>query len=161
MPIGAGFAPAGSSAAGYGVPDAAPIPGIAPLPDTKTGLSQTGRFIDPVTKDYAFGPDGRLYGMATVPQLVQLAITTTRGSSAVPDLGEEFTKIQEKGPAFPRQLASSVGNCLSDLVKRKLVQVVSVVATEPSARGNPDAGIATLKWLDMTTGREMDTTVGQ
>lgn len=161
MPRGAGFAPAGASSAGYGVPDAPPMPSTAPLPDQQTGVPQTGRFIDPVTKDYAFAPDGRMYGMGTVPQLVQLALTTTFGSSAVPSFGERFTLIQEKGANFQQQIASAVANCLADLVKRKLVLIKSVQGIEPGLQGNPDAGLGIVKWVDLTTGIEQPTTVGQ
>jgi hypothetical protein len=159
MPSGAGNAPAGSSSAGYGVPDVAPNPLTGPLPDLRTGQPCTGRFLDPITKDYRFASDGRLLGMGTVPQLVQLALTTTFGSSCIPSLGQRFTLIQEKGANFSKQLTSAITNCLSDLVTRKLVQIVSVTATDPGT--NPDAGLGVLQWLDLTTGIEQPTTIGQ
>jgi hypothetical protein len=158
MPLGAGYAPAGSSSAGYGVPGTASVPINAPLPDAETGLPQTGRFIDPITKDYRFAADGRLYGMNTVPQLVQLALMTTRGASALPALGQSFTLIQEKGSNFKQLLGAKVSEALADLVNRKLVQIVSLTVTEPAS--NPDAGIGVVTWRDLTSGIQMDTTVG-
>lgn len=159
MPIGAGYAPAGTSAAGYGVPDAATVPNNAVLPDLRTGLPQTGRFINPKTGDYVFTADGRLMGMDTVPQLVLLALMTTLGSSAIPGLGEEFSKIQEKGPSFLQQITSKVNSALADLIQRKFVKVNSITVQEPPS--NPDAGTCLIQWTDLTTGLAHSNTVGQ
>jgi hypothetical protein len=150
MPIGAGGAPAGSSAAGYGVPDRAFVPNNAVLPDLRTGFSQTGRAIDPTTKSYSFTSDGRLRGVATVPQLVQLALSTIRGTAVISTLGETFTQIQEKGSDFAARITNAVNLAMADLVKQVLVQVVSVTVQQPPS--NPDAGIAIIKWIDLTTG---------
>jgi hypothetical protein len=150
MPIGAGACPAGSSAAGYGVPDSAAVPINAVLPDVRSGLPQTGRAIDPVSKSYTFTPDGRLRGVATVPQLVQLALTTIRGTSVVPTLGQTFMQIQEKGANFAQVVAAAVNLAFADLVKQKLVQVVSVDVQQPP--NSPDAGIGIVKWVDLSSG---------
>ena len=151
MPIGAGACPAGTSAAGYGVPDKAFTPNNAVLPDVRTGLPQTGRAIDPVKKSYFFAADGsgRLQGQATVPQLVALALTTIRGSDAIP-LGQTFSQIQEKGANYAQRVTAAVQLAFADLVKQNLAQVVSVsVQTPPS---NPDAGLGLVKWIDLTSG---------
>jgi hypothetical protein len=150
MPLGAGACPVGSSAAGYGVPDRAFAPNNAMLPGIRTGLSQSGRFIDPTTKSYAFQADGRLKGVSTVPQLVQIALSTVLGSSAVATLGQTFSLIAEKGPDYQRRVTSAIESALANVVKQRLVQIVSVdVQLYPAA---PDAGVATLKWRDLTTG---------
>jgi hypothetical protein len=159
MPIGAGYAPAGTSSAGYGVPDAAAVPNNAILPAILTGLPQTGRYINPQTGDYVFTSDGRLMGMDTVPQLVLLALTTTLGSSALPALGETFTLIREQGPNFGQQLTATVNAALADLVRRKFVKVNSV--TTQQSPSNPDAGTVLVKWSDLTTGLSYTNTVGQ
>jgi hypothetical protein len=159
MPQGAGKAPAGAASAGYGVPDAAYVPNSAILPDVHSGFAQTGRFINPVTGDYRFTPDGRLMGMDTVPQLVLLALMTLRGSSAIPTLGSTFSQVQEKGPSFLAQMRSVVNVALGDLVKKKMVQIDSVATSEPPS--NPDAGIVTLLWTDLTTDLQHSNVVGQ
>lgn len=159
MPIGAGACPVGTSAAGYGVPDRAFAPNNAVLPDLRTGLPQTGRAIDPVKKSAFFATDGsgRLQGQGTVPQLVALALTTVRGSAAIP-LGQTFSLIQEKGANYTQQVTAAVQLAFADLVKQGLAQVVSVnVQTPPS---NPDAGLAMVKWVDLTTGTVNTNSIG-
>lgn len=158
MPIGAGACPAGSAAAGYGVPDSAAVPNNATLPDVRSGLPQTGRAIDPITKSYYFTADGRLQGVATVPQLVQLALSTIRGSSVVPGLGQTFMQIQEKGANFAQVVTAAITTALADLTTRKLVQIVSVDVQQPPS--NPDAGIAILKWIDTTSSKLNISNVG-
>lgn len=158
MPIGAGFAPAGSFPAGYGVPDSAHVPIDATLPALKTSLPSPGRYVDQTTKSYAFTADGRVQGMGNVNQLVLLAITTVRGSSVLPNLGQTFSLIKEKGTDFKRQVASAINLALSDLVKRSLIRVVSIDVQEPITA--PDAAIVNVKWQDVTTGVFDTTTIG-
>lgn len=145
MPVGAGLFPAGRFPAGFGQPETAPPPPTAALPDTSTGLSLTGRFINQQTKDYVFLPDGRLQGMQTVQQLVLLAINNI-----------DLSTILEKGPNFQRNLASRVQAALSDLISRGLVQLLQVVVTQPG----PDSGLATAYWRDLTTGKDDQTPIG-
>ena len=158
MPIGAGLCPAGLAAAGYGVVDTGTAPLNALLPDVRTGLPRTGRAIDTVKKDYVMQSDGRLQGFDTVPQLVQLALSTALGSSAIQNLGIDWTKAQEKGSDFQRQLATIVANALAPLVAQKLVEVRAVIVSEPPS--NPDAGVGFVKWFDMTSQTETNTTIG-
>lgn len=143
MPTGAGKAPAGSSLAGYGVIDSAPPPGIVPLPDTRSGLPQTGRLINQQTGDYVFTADGRLEGMPTVNQLVLIAIRNNI----------DLSTLQEKGPNFANTLTSLVQNALSALITAKLVLLSSVTVLQP----NPDAGVAIANWLDLTNGEPQQT----
>ena len=159
MPIGAGKAPAGAASAGYGVPDAAYVPNSAILPDPKSGFAQTGRFINPITGDYQFTADGRLIGMGTVPQLVLIALETVKGSSVIPTLGNTFQLVQEKGPSFLAQMRAVVNDALSDLIKTKMLQLVSVTTQEQPS--NPDTGIVQVAWLDLTTGLQHSNVVGQ
>ncbi len=130
------------------MPDSAAVPNNAILPDLRTGFAQTGRAIDPTTKSYTFTADGRLRGMGTVPQLVQLALSTIRGTAVVSSLGQTFMQIQEKGSDFAQRVTSAVNLALADLVKQNLVQIVSV--TVSTYQSSPDAGIAIVKWLDVT-----------
>ena len=117
MPLGAGQSPAGGSAAGYGLPDTGTVPINAILPDPSTGLPQTGRFLNPVTKDYEFTSDGRVVGTPTARQLVQLAVRTTLGSSCLPTLGFDQTGLDEKGN--PRPLPIKPGKVRTPLECRR------------------------------------------
>lgn len=158
MPIGAGGCPAGAAAAGYGVPDAANVPNNAILPRPIDGLPQTGRALDPTTKAYTFTADGRIVGMPTVQQLVQLAITTDRGSSCVPTLGQTLRLIKEKGSNYAQQVTAAITTAVADLVNNKMVQIVSIDVQQFA--GNPNAAIATFKWIDVSTGQQNTTTIG-
>jgi|SRR5579859_1668256 len=150
MPQGAGNAPAGDCSAGYGVPDNATKPNNALLPDLRTGLPQTGRYIDPVTKSYKFTADGRLYGLGTAQQLVQLALTQVRGSSCVPQDGQTFATIREKTDDFKNRVARAVSDALASLVRQKIVRIENITVYETPAA--PDAAIGWVGWRDLTTG---------
>jgi len=150
MPVGAGLAPAGTSYAGYGTPDPGAVPNNSTLPDTVTGLPRGGRYINPQTGSYQFTADGRLQGMANVNQLVLLAATTKIGSSVLPKLGQNLAGIQEQQGDFQRQCATAVANALSDLVRSKLVELLSV--TVQQAPGNPDGVAIFFQWRDLTAG---------
>lgn len=149
MPIGAGFAPAGFSLAGIGVIDTAAAPNLIPLPDPKTGKSQTGRLLNapvPGVKgmDYAFTADGRLEGMPTVRQMVLIAVE---------DL--DFSVIQTKGPNFRKQVESIVTAALAPLTTQKLLLVKSVVVIDGSQDLglNPAAAMCLINFFDLTTGQ--------
>lgn len=158
MPTGTGFAPAGTSPSGYGVPDAGAVDINRPLPSPINGSSLTSRLINPVTKDYVYTADGRAVGQATVPHLVSIALMTALGSSAIPELGQTLSKIQEKGPNFSAQITSAIQNALAALIRAKQVQLIGVSVQEPS--GNPDAGVITVQWRDLTTGIVQNSAIG-
>jgi hypothetical protein len=162
MPLGAGLAPAGTSQAGFGVPDTAAVAVDAILPDPVTGFAQTGRYLNFTLGDYAFTADGRLQGQSTVSQLVTLALTEVRGSSAIPTLGQTFTKIQEQGANVQQQLTSAVRQALADLIKRNFVKLTNVAITPIStAQGtNPDGQRILVQWVDLTTGQPQTTPIG-
>jgi hypothetical protein len=83
--------------------------------------------------------------MPTVEQLVLLAITRI-----------DLSRITEKGANFKKFLASLVQAALADLITRKLVQIKTITVLEP----NPDAGLAVVNWIDLTTGQPVPTTIG-
>lgn len=146
--LGAGVAPAGTSPAGIGQPDTTPAQSNVLFPDPVTGLGQTGRYIHPVTRTYTFASDGRTQGYATAQQLVDIALRTVRGQCAIPNLGQTFTTIQEKGPFFNGQVAAAVNTALADLVRARIIQLVSVdVQNNPN---NPDGTIGFVTWRDLT-----------
>lgn len=141
MPVGAGGCPAGASPAGYGVIDTAPAPNLTPLPDPTTGLSQGGRNIDPSTGDYTWSADGRLQGMPNVEQLVLLAIENA-----------DFSTLTEKGPSYVQQVKTIIENALAYVVVQKLVLITNIAVLSNLPNTNPDAAIALVYWIDLTTG---------
>lgn len=164
MPLGAGRCPAGTSAAGYGVPDAGTSPTNALFPDQRTGLPQTGRLINPSTGDYVFTADGRTQGTSTAAQLVYLAIKTARGSAAMSPsslapLGLDLSKASEQGPDFERQISAAFSAALAPIVKMGIITIIGLTWQPVD---NQDAAAPLLKWKDRTTGGQFFTnTSGQ
>ena len=142
MPVGAGLCPAGFSPAGYGLIDTAVAPGPTALPDPRTGVSDGGRYINQSTGDYVFTSDGRLLGMPNVYQLVLIALENTI----------DFSRLQEKGPNFPKVVRTIIQNALADLVTKKMIQIRKIVVQSGQPNMNPDATIAIVNWVDLTTG---------
>lgn len=157
-PLGAGAARAGSSIAGYGVAPVAVAPNLVPLPDVSTGQSRGGRYINPATQSYQFTADGRLLGMANVPQLVYLRAKTARGSAVLPTLGQTYSNTQEQRGDFQRRCATEVNAMLADVIKAGLVKLLAVsVQTAP---GVSDGAVILFRWRDLTTGIETTTKYG-
>lgn len=153
MPLGAGFCRSGSSPAGFGSPDVAPINVIVPLPDPVTGASQTGRLINYSQQgsDYAFTSDGRISGMTTMQQNVLLALLNA----------QIFYGLEDQGPNFQRIIAGRVQNALATFIRQKWIVLVGVDIAQPSS--NPDASGVTVRWRDLTiapTSRNATTTPG-
>lgn len=153
MPIGGGFAPGGTTPGGFGIPDVAGPIQFVPLIDPSTGIRQSGRFIDPKTKDYRFLPDGRLQGMPTVMQMVQLAVLTTLGSSAQTTLGIDLTRVRDKNDSFAQAVTSTATDALAPIVKQGLIKInsIQVFGATPGELPNPDAGIGIVNFTDLTT----------
>lgn len=147
---GVGGGPAGAMSAGLGTITTSAAPGLAVLPDVVTSLPQSGRFIDPTTKDYRLASDGRYLGTATTNQMVLLALTTAFGSSVDPTLGQSFGDVKEKGPNFISQMTAKVNSALADLVKRKFIIINAVKCFEWAS--NPDLTILQVYWTDVATG---------
>jgi hypothetical protein len=159
MGNGAGSQPAGSSPAGIGSPSTAAAQGNPVIfPDARTGFSQTGRSLNPITKDYVFTSDGRSQGFGTTPQRMQLALTTVFNSSAIPGFGQQFTSVREKGPNYQRQLTTFVQNAVSHLVKEKAIVLNEVDVSD--VPGKPGAAYMLVQWTDLTTSIAATTRVG-
>jgi hypothetical protein len=143
------MAPAGTSSAGYGVPDSSTAPINALLPDPLTGLPQTGRNINTTTGSYTFTADGRTQGMSTVQQLVQLAVRTAWRSSALGAFGLDMSKVQEQGTNFDRQLGGALALALANLTRQGLITIVNISYLPVD---NTDGVAPYLKYRDNTTG---------
>lgn len=148
MSVGAGFSAAGFSPAGWGDLDTAPAPAKDLLLDDK-GIQQSARAIDARTGQYILNPSGRPQGMPRVRQLVLLRVKTVLNSAAVQNIGLARMSGDRTANA-PKTLETNLRNALDDLVKAKLVNIVSVASTNDISTRI----LGYLKWQDLTTGQE-------
>ena len=125
MPLGVGAGAAGTSIAGYGSVDASPVQQQTILIDAVTGLPQSARKIDPVTKQFVLDTYGRIQGMGGVQQLVELRANTLLNSSAVQGLGM-VAPSGVQGSNIIRRLTEEINQAMKDLVDGKLIQVLGV-----------------------------------
>ena len=145
---GAGFAPAGFSPAGTGSVATATAMATDNLIDDR-GAQQSARAIDPATGQYVLRSTGRSEGMPRVRQLVLIRVRTVLGSSAIAGLGVAQVGGDNTVTA-QRRLQGTLEQALSDLVKAKLVAIVSVTLSSDV----PTRLRAALKWRDLTTNQE-------
>lgn len=153
MPSGLGLTPCGVGAYGFGTPDGSPDLSGKIQYDSDTALKTGARKIDPKTGTYEFDEtNGRVKGMSAVQQMVQLAITTQKGSCADENLGNEFYKIRDIDESTPIFAKSLVESCLAYLIKRKWIKLSQVdVQNLPSSVPGQDKGVYILiKWIDLT-----------
>lgn len=147
---GIGNSPFGSGPFGVGTPIAAPTPGGAIFRDPKTGESRTGRYIDPETGRYAFDEFGRVLGQATVPQLVQIAYATVRGSSVIASLGNRLSTLQTIGSDYAKRIDTLLREPVADLVNAKQMAITKIDVQ----RLGTSSVIARVYWRDLTTGTD-------
>ena len=145
---GFGSQPFGSSPYGIGTPSTAPEQGGKILRDLFTGETQGSRRIDPLTKDYVLDDFGRIVGMVDVQQLVLLAVSTDKGSSAVRQLGQDLKKIDRIGTNTVRRIDVTLRAAVQHLVDRDLIEVVDTKVTVV----RPGVVLANLRWRDLNTG---------
>ena len=155
MTLGAGFASAGLSFAGYGTPATFATPGTTVLPDLYTGAMQTGPLLNPATGDYTFTLDGRVVGESTAPHLVKLALATVYRSACV-TLGIDFTNLQMKDKNFRRDFMVALSTAVSVLVSNKVIAVSLIEVFDIPQ----DAAVGILHWKDLLTGLKYDTPIG-
>lgn len=155
MPVGIGLCPVGSSPYGFGTPDAAPIPGGKPLRDTLTGAQLSSRKIDPRTKDYTFDAFGRIVGMTQAQQLVQLALSTDKGSSAIRNLGHELRTLTVISANFTRRVEELITQALAAIVQRGLIEIVQITVERVGKTG----AFTRVRWRDTSTKSEHENRV--
>jgi phage baseplate assembly protein W len=153
---GFGTVPLGVGPYGVGTPATATDTSAGKIyRDEKTGDSLGSRKIDTRTRQYVFDSYGRIVGMPDVAQLVQIALSTTKGSSVIAGLGHELSSIEDFTTSHAEQVRSTIERALGDLIKRKLVRLNSVDVQ----RFNQSGAVITVKWTDLTTQREEESTV--
>ncbi len=147
---GFGNQPYGSSPYGIGTPITATAPGGAVLRETSTGSSLGSRLINAETRDYVVDENGRIVGMSDVQQLMQIALGTVKGSSAMLGLGHALATLDVITDNVERRVATIVDDAVLHLTSRKLVEILSVVTT----RMHAGALHIVVRWRDLTTGLE-------
>ncbi len=154
---GIGLQGAGTTSAGFGTSAEATAPGGAFLRDAKTGRSLGSRKIDPRTRDYVLDENGRILGLDSVRQAVQLSVHTDRGSSAVSSVGQRLRSLDRITPNFERRVFAVLSEALQPLVDAGLVEVVSFERFKVGDNNNGlsrGAVYGRLKWRDLTSGQE-------
>lgn len=155
MSLGVGGSSAGNSDGGIGDNDVAPIPSPNLLKDPSSSAKLNCRRIDPVTKDYVFGTTGKLLGMTSNQQKVQLALTTIVNSSVVNGLGQDFSLIQKITGNFQQDVSERVTRALSNLINTGQIDLISVTTIRVTSTGE----FARIRWRDRSTLEEHTSTV--
>lgn len=153
---GFGSQPFGASPYGIGTPATAPAQGGKILRDTSNGFSTGSRKIDPLTKDYVLDDYGRLVGMGDLHQLVFLAVSTTKGSSAMRSLGQDLRRIERISSNFQRRVDTTLRAALQSLVNARRIEVISTSVEII----RPGVVRTRLRWRDLETGRENEIPIG-
>lgn len=141
--IGAGIQGAGSTPAGVGAPEAAPLP-----PTIDGGV----RYINPATGDYELDPaTGQYAQMPIIRQRVMIALLTVKRSSTVlPDLG--IIRPTKMGDRFQAEMEQSVREALHQLTDIEQVIEIDFVTVERGAGGRARI---TVSYTDLTTGESV------
>jgi hypothetical protein len=148
-----GSTPFGLSPFGLGTPIAAADEGGVPLAQSVHAASEGAKHIDPKTRQYAFLENGRMRGMPSVPQMVQLVAQTVVGSSAVRGLGNDLD-IQDAGEDLEAVVKERWRAAYADLVRRGLIELLAVDVERYRTKGGSVLARTRIRFRDLTTGRE-------
>ncbi len=120
------MAPFGTVPFGYGTPAIAnPNVGLV-FRKTDSSLGNN-RFIDPSTRDYVIDTEtGRIVGQDAMQQMVYLALVTVKESSAVFDLGQNFTSIKVITENIEAQITNEVKRALNHLTVKKQITINNI-----------------------------------
>lgn len=155
MSGGFGSSPFGTGPYGYGMPSSGSPATGQMFADAQTGTIGSGRKIDPGTRQYVFDDNGNPVGVDTVPQLVQLAYSTVKGTSILPTLGESYSELETIDDDFQERMNALAIAPVQFLVDDKRLEILSVTIDRIGTSG---ARIA-VNWKDLTSGREGQTTL--
>lgn len=146
---GFGATPFGTGPYGLGTPATSSSNAGVPLPN-ELGVTQSGRYINPRTRQYEYDANGRAKGMPAVQQLVELAMLTVSGSSAMAPLGEDAPN-GVIGTNFVARTTEAIERALARLVSDKLIEITSI---EINTANRPIFRV--VRWTDLTTGIEQE-----
>lgn len=158
MPSGAGKSPAGVSPYGYGTPTTAPSVGGKALAGDQ-GKQYSGRKIDPVTRQYVYGADGRAAGESKVHQRVKLVALTELGSSAVDGLGHDMNSVKEISANFQERVNATYERAYQRMVDEGLIEFISARAEVSTSANGFNRAVIVVKFKDLTTGEEEEVSV--
>lgn len=153
MTYGIGRTSAGTGPFGLGTPVAVPAATTNVLKDA-LGVPQGSRYINPVTRDYAYDTDGNAVGMNSVQQRVQLAVSTDRGTSTARDLGNRLKTIQRITDGFSKEVDTMVRECVADLLADGSITIEAIRVERLS--GLSSGAFVRMKWRDNTTGENLE-----
>ncbi len=123
---GFGSQPFGSSSFGIGVPASTVAPDKRVFRDPRTSDSLSARRIDPFTRDYVRSDTGMYEGMPATLQMVQIAVSTKKGSSAMIALGHELDQITVITAGLEQRVESALREAVAHIVAQKLIEVLGV-----------------------------------
>lgn len=116
------------------------------------GAQHGSRFIDSRTRGYAFDSNGRMKGMSNAKHLMLHTLLTVLDSTHVAGFG-----LREPGGTignnFERERETAIRAATSDLVKRGLVEIVSITTNRISR-----PVYTRVRWRDLTTNSEPEDT---
>lgn len=147
---GVGIQPAGLTPAGVGTPSVGTANMGVVMRSATDGTIANARNIDPGTRQYVIGTNGRITGMTSTRQLVQLAVSTTLGSSVVKQLGNDLSRVDRITDNFARRVSDVFTIALASLVARKLIAINAIDVQQVQG----SRAYALIKWTDLSTGLE-------
>lgn len=154
---GFGLQPMGVGPFGVGTPATASETAGTPQNDESL-QSKSARYIDPITRQYAFDANGRMRGMGAVPQKVQLIAATVLGSSAVRELGNDIHEIEDAGDDLEVQIRTRWERAYAGMVRAKEIAILAIEIARFSNAGGRVGAKTRIRYRDLTTGIEQTVT---
>jgi hypothetical protein len=151
--IGFGVHPAGSQPGGFGTPATNGREAYQPFPYADGTLGDC-RAIDPKTGDYVM-LDGRAVGMSAIQQRVILTFKTELESSAVGALGQTLKSVDRITDDVVRRIQQIIELASERLTAAGVFELTGVSVVRPKAEGLA----ITIRWRDLTTGIDSETTL--
>lgn len=127
-----------------------------------TGLQEGSRKIDPFTRDYVLDDFGRAVGINSVQHLVQMAIHTERGSSAMTELGQQLRKIDRVTDNVEQRVDTTLRAALKHLIDQGLIAILKIetlILNRLDSSQRPGRVFVRLLWRDLSTSEEQESIV--
>lgn len=140
----------GSGPYGLGTPVTASAQGGSVLRDAKTGKPQGSRRLNPETRDFDIDTNGRTLGLGNVRALVELALATESGTSAMQALGQALRTIDRIGTSFQYRVRDTVAAAVKHLTDRNIITIDRTTVEDLG----PGKRLIRVFWRDVTTGQE-------
>lgn len=150
---GFGYHEAGRAPGGLGSPTTPGREALQPFPYADGTLADC-RAIDPKTGDYAMD-GGRIAGMSAIQQRVILTFKTEFQTSAVGELGQTFKSVDRITDDVRRRIEQVVVSASERLVASGVFELLGVDIVRFKAEGLQ----ITIRWRDLTTGIDSETTL--